>query len=121
MVIGFLPIGKGVRIDQIKRNVTKKGGNVKGRKRPKTCDSCHKGYPRKLIQRFTALGPNIIITAHGEDIADMQNERIVEKCCPICALKLSNEATGLKRKDFDGPIAKQYLKEAIEYDRRREA
>ena len=64
-----------------------------------TCHECSRRFPPHLISELTIGGAGY-------------EQPVRRKVCPICGLRLSNEATGLNRKNFDGPQAQAMLEEA---------
>lgn len=67
------------------------------------CPHCGREFPEHLVQPMVGTGISL----------DM---------CPICALEISNKMHGIKRTEFAGEIANQYLREAKAYlaEKRRE-
>lgn len=59
------------------------------------CTSCQWEYPDHLL--------NPLMTSHG----------MVGQVCGICALAISNDMLGIKRKKFDGENAEELRLEAV--------
>lgn len=68
------------------------------------CDNCKHDYPMDLLERFQA----------GK-LLDDEEDTIVEHCCGICALALSNKVTGLDRKQLNGPNAEKLRQAALRW------
>lgn len=66
-----------------------------------TCSKCKLQFPEHLIQ-------SMAVTPHGQPLAYL-------KICPICALQLTNHLHGLNRTDFDGPLARDLLRQARQF------
>ena len=65
------------------------------------CSHCHWKYPAMFLSPFRS--------SRTKDFADV---------CGICALELSNEALGVKRKNFYGRYAEELRKSALDWSKR---
>lgn len=64
------------------------------------CEDCKRKFPDHLISPLTI----------GRDGASTS-----KYCCPICALKLTNEIHGINETEFQGEIAQSMLVEAKQF------
>lgn len=59
------------------------------------CSQCKRVFPKRLLHPL------------------LLGKEVITKCCPICALRITNKYHGINRKSFTGTQAQEYLEEAM--------